>query len=567
MKQGTDHPTPIKEALITCKVMFKYALFFGCIINLLMLASPIYSMQVLDRVISSGSTDTLVMLTLVIVLALLLLSLIQVGRSFAMTKMGEWLEIQLSEKLFANSVKSSLETKVNAGSQQMRDLQTIKSYLTSPGLLTMLDLPWAIIFIIVLFIIHPWIGWIPVIGGLILVGLAFISEKLTKPVYDSISDDHIKSLRQVDQATRNAEIIEVMGILPNVVHKWQKLNHKVQTAQVWAAKRQSAIIEITKFIRLFLQILVTGLGAYLVLQGEISTGAIIASSSLVGRALSPFENAMASWKGFVNSRKAYERLNSSLKFSKSQETQMSFPEPKGKIEVENLFYAPPNFDRHIVSGVSFKANPGEILLIVGPSGSGKTTLAKLIVGALQPSIGSIRIDEVNLKDWKRSVLGQYIGYVPQDTELFSGTIKENIARMDPNANDEDIIRAAESAGIHEIILKLPAAYDTEIGFDGSILSGGQRQRMALARALFGNPPILILDEPNSNLDNAGESALALALTAARESGVACIVISHRTGILNIADYIMVMQEGSIVRYGKREEIMQSANQQMRVANA
>lgn len=555
MKKSQNYTSPIKETLISCKVMFKYALLFGCIINFLMLASPIYSMQVLDRVISSGNTHTLLMLTLVIVFALLLLSLLQTGRSFAMTKMGDWIETQLSAKTFASSVKSSLESKTNVGAQQLRDLQTIKSYLTSPALLTMVDLPWAIIFIIVLFIIHPWMGFISVIGGGILVGLSFLSDRITKPLYNSISDDSIKSMRQVEQATRNAEVIEVMGLLPNIIHSWQTMNHKVQSTQSLVVKKQALLSECSKFIRLVLQILVTGLGAYLVLQGKISTGAIIASSSLMGRGLAPFETAIISWKGFVNARKAYERLNSVHQIVDSEDKKMSLPAPEGSMSVENLFYSPPNMQHYIIKGVSFSLNPGETLAIIGPSAAGKTTLAKLIAGALRPSNGTVRIDGANLQDWNRHELGQYLGYLPQDVELFNGTIKENIGRMNLDASAEEVLAASQIAGVHEMILRLPKAYDTEIGFDGAMLSGGQRQRIALARTLFGNPKILILDEPNSNLDTAGESALAMALSLAKEKKITCIVVSHRNSILSIADKIMILQDGAMVKFGTKEEIM------------
>lgn len=555
MKKLQNQTSPIKETLISCKVMLKYALLFGCVINFLMLASPIYSMQVLDRVISSGNTHTLLMLTLVIVFALLLLSLLQTGRAFAMTKMGNWIEEKLSARTFASSVKSSLESKTNVGAQQLRDLQTIKAYLTSPGLLTMVDLPWATLFIIVLFIIHPWMGFISVIGGTILVGLSFLSDRITKPLYNSISDESIKSMRQVDQATRNAEVIEVMGLLPNIIHNWQIMNHKVQVTQSLVTKKQSLLSECSKFIRLVLQILVTGLGAYLVLQGKISTGAIIASSSLMGRGLAPFESAIISWKGFVNARKAYERLNTVHQIVDNENNKMSLPAPEGRIDVENLFYNPPNAQQYIVKGVSFSLNPGEILAIVGPSAAGKTTLAKLIAGALRPSNGTVRVDGANLQDWNRHELGQYLGYLPQDVELFNGTIKENIGRMNLDASAEEVLRASQIAGVHEMILKLPKAYDTEIGFDGSMLSGGQRQRIALARTFFGTPKILVLDEPNSNLDGVGEAALANALNIAKEKKITCIVVSHRNSILNIADKIMVLQDGAMVKFGTREEVV------------
>lgn len=524
-----------------------------------MLASPIYSMQVLDRVISSGNTNTLLMLTLVIMLALLLLGLLQAGRSFAMTKMGDWIEKQLSAKVIASAIKISLESKTSVGSQPLRDLQTIKSYLISPGLLTMVDLPWAMIFISVLFIIHSWMGFISVIGGMILVGLGIISDKMTKPLYDAINDESIKNMRQIDQSTRNAEVIEVMGFLPNIINNWEKLNYKIQLAQSFVSKRQILLTEFSKFFRLMLQILVTGLGAYLVLRGEISTGAIIASSSLMGRALAPFENAIIAWKGFINARKSYERLNTSQQSLKEQETKMSLPEPKGRIDIENLFYIPSHQQQYVIKGINLSLHPGETLAIIGPSASGKTTLAKLIAGALRPSNGTVRIDNASLQDWNREELGQYLGYLPQNIELFNGTVKENIARMNSEANTEAILAAGQMAGVHEMILKLPKGYDTEIGFDGSVLSGGQRQRIALARTLFGNPKILILDEPNSHLDHFGESALLSALKIAKARMITCIIISHKTNILNIADKIMILQDGIVVRFGSREEVMQPIN--------
>lgn len=552
--------SPLKENLLACKLMFKYALLFGFIINILMLASPIYSMQVLDRVISSGNTNTLVMLTMVIGLALLLLSTLQASRSFAMTMMSNWLEKQLSEKIFASSVKMTVASKTNIGSQKLRDLQTIKTYLISPGLLAIIDTPWAIVFIIVLFIIHPWMGFLAIIGGSILIAMAIVSDRLTKTLLDSNNDEFIKSMRQVDQATKNAEVVEVMGLLPNIIRNWQKINHRIQTNQSLVAKRQSVLGELTKFIRLFLQILVTGIGAYLALKHEISTGAIIACSSLIGRALAPFEAAIATWKGFVNCRKAYARLNAATEMMRDSEERMDLPAPDGKIDVENMFYAPPNSKKHIIKGVNFSLGSGEVLVILGPSASGKTTLSKLIAGAISPSIGVIRIDEANVADWKRENLGPYIGYLPQDIELFSGTVRSNIARMDDEADPEKVIAAAQIAGVHEMILNLPKGYDTEIGFDGSILSGGQKQRIGLARAFYGDPRILILDEPNSNLDTEGEGALATAIEVAKEKEITCIIVSHKTNIINLADKIMIMKDGMIATFGNKQQIIEQISQ-------
>jgi PrtD family type I secretion system ABC transporter len=540
--------------------MIKYALLFGCVINILMLATPIYSMQVLDRVISSGNTDTLLMLTLVIVGAIALLGLIQLGRTFATTQMGNWFEKRLSEKIFTNAVKASLMTKGGGGSQQIRDLQTVKTFLTSPALLSMLDIPWALIFVIVLFIIHTYMGILTVAGGIFLVFMALISEKITKPLHDISSEYFISSTRQVDQAARNAEVIEVMGFLPNIIKNWQITNEKVQNNQNLVNNRQAVLTEITKFVRMLLQILTTGIGAYLVLQHEMSTGAMIACSSLSGRALAPFEQAITSYKGFLNFRKAYERLEQSLERFSIGENRTTLPVPKGKIGVENIFFAPPGVQRHVIKGVTFDIQPGEVLVIIGPSASGKTTLAKLIVGALVPQVGAIRIDNANIQDWNRNELGQHMGYLPQDIELFSGTIKENIARMDKDADSNKVVLAAQLSGVHDMILQLPKGYDTEIGADGSVLSGGQRQRIGLARAFYNDPKILVLDEPNSNLDSFGEIALAGALARAKENGITTIVISHRTSLLTAADKILAMRDGMVAIFGDRDEVLEKMNQ-------
>lgn len=552
--------TPLQEALVACRVMFKYALVFGCIVNLLMLATPIYSMQVLDRVISSNNTTTLFMLTVVILLALALLSLVQSARSFAMTRMGDWFEQQLSSRLFAASVKASLITRGGGGSQQLRDLQTVKTFLTSPAMISILDIPWAIIFIIVLFIIHFYMGVMTVIGGAILLGMAILSDKLTKSLHDTSNDHFISSMRQVDQATRNAEVIHVMGMMPEIDKNWQETNLKVQNNQNLVSDRQNILSEFTKFIRMMLQILVTGIGAYLVINREMSVGAIIACSSLSGRALAPFEQAIMSWKSLINCRKSYQRLQESFSKFITDEEKMHLPTPAGRVTVENVFFAPPGMQKHIVKGINFSINAGETLVIIGPSASGKTSLAKLIVGAWTPQIGSIRVDEASLNDWDRVQLGQYVGYLPQDVELFSGTVRQNIARMNKKADSEAVIAAAQLAGVHEMILQLPKGYDTEIGADGSTLSGGQRQRLGLARAFYGDPKILVLDEPNSNLDSFGEIALSAALSRAKEKNITAIVISHRTSLLSVADKILAIKDGMVALFGPRDEVIEKMNQ-------
>jgi len=445
MSKEKNNLTPLNEALIACKSMLKFSLLFGCVINLLMLATPIYSMQVLDRVISSSNTNTLVMLTIVIVFALTLLGALQAARSLSANLMGGWFERTLSSKIFSNAVLQP-NSRPGGGSQQLRDLQTIKTFLTSPSLMSILDVPWALIFVAVLFMIHPYMGVLTVIGGMVLITLAFVTDKLTKPLHESSNEQFVTSMRQVDQASRNSEVIKVMGLLPNVLKNWQNLNITLQNSQALVSSRQTILAEFTKFFRMTLQILVTGLGAYLVLGQEMSVGAIIACSSLSGRALAPFEGAINSLKGLVNARKSFSRLEENLSdFGDIHRNKISLPAPEGHIKVDNLFYTPPGSQKHIIKGVSFEAKPGEILAIIGPSASGKTSLAKLIVGATKPQIGTVRIDNASLEDWNQEELGQHIGYLPQNVELFGGTVKENIARLDKEANDEDVLHAANLA--------------------------------------------------------------------------------------------------------------------------
>lgn len=558
---------PLKEALLSCKVMVKFVLLFGCLINLLMLSTPLFSMQVLDRVLSSQNTDTLLMLTLVIILALSLLGLIQAARAFAMNKMGAWLEDKLSEVVFSNSIRLALESKAMANSQQLRDLQTVKTFLTSPGLISIMDMPWAIIFIIVLFILHTSIGFLALISGVVLIIFGIIADRSTKPLIEMNNENFIKSMRQVDQSTRNAEVIEVMGMKNNIIASWQKMNQDVQKTQNLVTKRQAVFMEITKFFRLVIQISVTALGAYLVIQGQITSGTIIASSSLVGRALAPFEAAINSWKGFVTCRKSYERLTKSFNRYSNDSDRMSLPEPEGAIEAENIYFAPPGVPKHILKGINFSLNKGEVLAIIGPSGSGKTTLAKLLVGISNPSIGAVRIDGASLKDWKKEELGPHLGYLPQDVELFSGTVKENIARMHSDPHYEDVVVAAQLAGVHDMILQLPQGYDSNVGQDGSMLSGGQKQRIGLARTFYGNPKLIVLDEPNSSLDTQGEEALMTAIAVAKEKGITTVIISHKTSILSIVDKILVMKDGMVASFGPKKEVMAKLKEAQSIGKA
>jgi len=554
--------------LRACRRVLWYLCIFSMISNILILTIPIYSLQVLDRVISSGSTDTLMMLTIVVVGALVGLGIIQTVRSYLLIHTGEWLDVKLSPVLFQHSIANKVQaSEVSSSSQDLRDLGTIKSFLVGPALTALLDAPWSLFFIFILFAIHPTIGFIILGGGGALLVVAALNEYITKNALNSSSEFYASSINQVEAAARNAEAIEAMGMLSDVTKNWQESNSQGIYLQTIASKRSAILSGFSRFLRFALQVAVIGASAHLVLINELTVGAIIASSILASRALSPFEAAINSWKNFISARKSYSRLKSSLSNSALREEGMKLPAPKGKLDIENIFFVPRGAEDPTIKGLSLKLKPGEILGLIGPSAAGKSTLAKLITGVWKPTTGVVRLDGADVYNWNRNDFGKHVGYLPQDVELFSGSIRDNIARMDKSADSKKVIEAAQTAGVHDMILRLPKGYETEIGAGGAVLSGGQRQRVGLARALYGEPKLLVLDEPNASLDNAGEKALVNALNKAKEKQITTIIISHRPMMMSSADKIMVMKEGTIAAIGSRDEIFAKLNTEVPKQNA
>lgn len=556
---------PLKLALEKCKAAFKITFVFAFVINLLMLVTPLYSLQVLDRVIGSGNLNTLLLLSLIIAFVYFIHMLMQIARSFTLIKVGEWLDNTLSPIIFGHSISASA-TKVNpASSQMLRDFQTLKTFLTSTGINTLFDAPWSIIYIIVLFFIHPYIGFITIAGAVIIVTLAFFNAVATNRTLGEATEFSVKGMGQADIANRNAEVVEAMGMIKNVKKNWAKFNEASLAKQSVASYRNGILSNISGFVRNLMQMAVTGTGAYVVVKTsgqDMTTGGMIASSIIVGRALAPFGNAIGMWKSISGAMKAYKTINESFDKHHERDQAMPIPHVEGHLAVENVYYTPPTrpgmpqspMPNYILKGVSFTLQPGEILAIIGPSAAGKSTLAKLIVGVWGASSGSIRLDGGDVYTWNRENFGEHVGYLPQGIELFSGTIKQNIARMQEDVNPELVIETAKMCGAHEMILKLPEGYDTDIGQGGANLSGGQRQRVALARAFYGNPKLVVLDEPNANLDEAGEEALANALKEARKKNISVIVISHRPSVLSAVDKVMVIQDGAVASFGTRKEI-------------
>ncbi|MES2214449.1 MAG: type I secretion system permease/ATPase [Pseudomonadota bacterium] len=558
---------PLEDALAKCKKAFQITFVFAFFINLAMLITPLYSLQVLDRVIGSGSMNTLLMLSLVIGSVYLVYTLLQIARSFTLIRIGEWLDNNLSPMLFSRAVAAAASKHGMAASQLLRDFQTVKTFLTSTGINTLFDAPWSVVYIGVIFAIHPYLGWLTIAGAIIIISSAFLNAAATNRTLGEATDYSIKSMNQAEIATRNAEVVEAMGMMKNVSANWHKFNQAALAKQSLASYRNGIISNMSRFIRNVLQMAVTGIGAYVVVStrgADMTTGGMIASSILVGRALAPFDNAIELWKSISSAMKSYKNIQDVFKTTSLRDESMPLSNIQGHLTFDNVYYAFPSNQRaaqesetkYVLKGVSFAVEPGQLVAIIGPSATGKSTLAKIMTGVWKATSGSVRLDGGEIYRWNREDFGKHVGYLPQGIELFSGSIKQNIARMAADADilPEKVIAAAKMAGAHEMILKFPDEYDSDIGVAGSNLSGGQKQRIGLARAFYGDPKMVILDEPNANLDEAGEIALSQALLQAKSKGIAVVVISHRPSILSVVDKVMVIQDGSVVAYGSKEEV-------------
>jgi PrtD family type I secretion system ABC transporter len=557
---------PLQKALEKCKQAFIVTFLFSLFVNILQVITPLYTLQVLDRVIGSGSMETLLMLSLVIGLVHLVYTLLQIARSFTLIKIGEWLDNELSPLLFSYSVASSAIKRTSSTSQLLRDFQSLKTFLTSSGINTVFDAPWSIIYIIAVFSLNKYIGYLTVGASIVVVSIAILNAIATNKTLGESTEFSIKGMNQAEIASRNAEVVEAMGMMKNVSKNWHYFNKESLAKQSIASYRNGIISNISRFIRNIMQMGVTAIGAYMVVSSsgmEMTTGGMIMSSILVGRALAPFDNAIEMWKQISNANKSYARINSAFSQKSLRDDSMPIPNIEGKIKIENLFYTaaeslkPGEIPNYIVQDISLEIQPGEIVAIIGPSAAGKSTLAKLIVGVWLPSSGVVRLDGGDVYKWNRENFGQYVGYLPQGIELFSGTIKQNIARMEEldKIDPVKVVEAARMAGAHEMIMNMKNGYDTDIGISGSNLSGGQRQRVGLARAFYGNPKLVVLDEPNANLDEAGEFALSNALKSAKEKNISLIVISHRPSVLSFVDKILVLRNGKILSWGSKEQVL------------
>ena len=545
---------PFDKAVADCKRLFLAAFFSGFFINMLMLAVPIYSLQVLDRVLSSGSTNTLAALTIIVAICLFFMGVMNTLRTMIFNHIGRWLDDRLSTDVVKRMVAFAVH-EPKLGSQPLRDLATVRGFVTSPHFGNLFDGPWAIIFFIVIYIINVQLGLIVTAGALLMALLAFIAERYPSKSRSGAADEQLKSMQAIDSILHNAEVIKSMGLLENATKRWKEHNLASLDHNFSANGRTAVIGQITKSIRLSLQVIVMGIGAWFAISGSMTPGAIIAVSILTSRALAPFDALAPLYQSLVSVRKAISRLKDLDQVDSLVTQTMVMPKIDGAVSLKKVSYETPHTKKWVLKNVTADITPGEAIGIIGPSGSGKTTLARLIANVVAPSAGQIEIDKAALYQWDPTQLSKLIGYLPQTVELFDGTVAQNIARLDDNADDSSVVKAAQNAQVHEFILSLPEGYHTQIGVGGALLSAGQRQRIALARCFYGEPKVLILDEPNANLDNDGEVAFARALETAKEMGITTLTIAHRPTVLQCVDKIMVLQKGELKLFGETKEVL------------
>ena len=537
---------------------------FSAIINLLMLVPSLYMLQVYDRVLGSSNQTTLVMLTLMMVVAYLCMSVLEMVRSFVLVRVGAKLDMRLNKRVYTAAFEQNLKKAGGNAGQSLQDLTVIRQFLTGSGIFAFFDVPWFPIYLAVIFIFDTSLGVFSLVGTIVLIVLAYANERVSKKPLAEATAMSIISTNLATNNLRNAEVIEAMGMLPNLMSRWFTLHGRFLHLQAEASEKAGIVGALTKFVRITLQSLILGYGALLVLNNQITPGMMIVGSILMGRALSPVEQVIGIWKSWSGTRSAYERLEALLSQNAPRAPGMALQKPQGRLAVEVVTAAPPGSQVAVIKGLSFSIEPGDVLGVIGPSGSGKSTLARLLVGVWPSVMGKVRLDGADIYQWNKDELGPSIGYLPQDIELFAGSVSENIARFGVIDSDK-VIAAARLAGVHDMILHFPQGYDTLLGDGGAGLSGGQRQRIALARAMYGDPSLIVLDEPNSNLDDQGEQALVAAINEMRAKGRTVVLITHRTNALATTNKLLMLKDGMAQLFGPRDQVLAELARQGKLA--
>ena len=547
--------TRIRSAFSICRPAIVSVTVFSLFINLLMLTGPLFMLQVFDRVLSSGSVPTLLALTLLVVVLYALYGFLEFVRSRVVARVARVADESLRERVFDAVAWHAVHQTPNMRSQPIQDLQTTRQFLQSPGPFALLDMPWTPVYLMVIYLMHPVLGIVSSIAVMLLVIIAFVNERVTRrhllQSHQAVQRANVVS----DESRANAEVATVLGMLSAIRRRWLTAQDEALDSQMRAGDRGGLLTSLSRALRLMFQSLILAAGAYLAVKQQISSGTMIAASILMSRALAPVEMAVAHWAAFQGCRQAWARLKQCLQATPYDQVRMHLPAPRGHVTVENLTAFAPGADKQILSGISFDLPAGSGLGIIGPTGAGKSTLARAIVGAWPAMRGTVRLNGATMDQWDPAVLGAYLGYLPQEVELFDGTIAENIARFSPDADSGAIVKAAQEASVHDLVLKMADGYNTQISEGGAKLSAGQRQRIGLARALYGAPTLVVLDEPNSNLDAEGESALIQAMASVRERGGTVIVVAHRPSAISVLDQLMMIRDGQIVAFGPKDEVL------------
>ncbi|MBB4114341.1 ATP-binding cassette subfamily C protein [Rhizobium sp. BK226] len=550
-----QQPPALQVVMKEARRAIRPLVWFSAGINVLMLTGALYMLQVYHRVLSSHSLETLLMLSLMAAAALATMAGLEVVRGRLLATVGSWMNARLAPVLLTASVEYAATAPGQANARPLRDLDQVRNFFTSPSIFPILDAPWAPLFFAAIFFMHPWLGWLALCGGIVLFALALLNEYLTRKPLTEAASAQSRAYVQAEAAIRNAEVVQAMGMLKPLLEGWKVQQDEANKGQVLAANRGGVIAALARCHRLALQMAILGLGAYLVLRNQASPGIMISASILMGRALSPVEQAIGTWKATVGARAAYKRLTAVAGQHPEATPVLPLPRPKGRFEADNIVLGRQGGEP-ILKGISFHLEPGEAMALIGQSAAGKTSLARILAGAWRPSGGRALLDGMDVAQWAAEDRGHYVGYLPQDIELFAGTVSENIcrfAKLSPVVFDK-VVKAAQLAGVHELIKGLPKGYLTEIGESGAVLSGGQRQRIGLARALYDDPALIILDEPNSNLDRDGEEALIAALGTVKAAGTTVILIAHRPNIMETVDKILVLNRGQQDLFGPRDYV-------------
>lgn len=546
--------TSLQNGIAAVRRNMMIVMIFTVAINVLVLAIPLYLFQISDRVLTSRSIDTLIMLTVAVLGAILLQVIMDSIRRFILTRTAVELEVQLGAPILSAAARASLHGS-GKDYQILQDLQQLRTFITSGTLIAFLDAPLMPLFVLVVYCVHPHLGVIIMVCCGVLFFIAYLNQKMTAKQFGEANAYLNRANFHLDSMSRNSQIINALAMIPEAVKMWGRETAGSLKSQVSAQDKNIVFSGLSKACRLITQVVLLGWGAHLSLSGQLTGGMVIAASIVSGRALAPVEGAIEGWNQFNHSRAAYGRIKQLLLSSPLNFPRLRLPNPEGRLDVERILFVPPPQKRVILNGISFSLKKGESLAVIGNSGSGKTTLGKMLVGSILPTSGNVRLDLMDLRNWDQRQFGESIGYLPQDVQLFPGTIKANICRMRDDVEDRMIYEAAVLADVHELIATFPQGYETVVTADGSPLSGGQKQRIALARAFFGDPKFVVLDEPNSNLDSNGEAALARALIHAKKQGITTVTITQRPALLQCVDKILVLKDGSVAMFGERVEVL------------